>query len=49
MGLWVVISLAMVHGAVCGAPWCCNGRSNFKNHHSYTCKTTACDSSSSGV
>ena len=38
-GLWVAISLAIVHGAVCGAPRCCNGRSNFKNFHSHACKT----------
>ena len=29
------MSLAIVHGAVCGAPWCCNGRSNFKNYDNH--------------
>ena len=35
------MSLAIVHGAVCGAPWCCNGRSNCKNRHSHVSKTTS--------
>ena len=37
----MAITLVIVHGAVCGAPWCCNGRSNFKTHHSHACKTTS--------
>ena len=40
-GLWVAVRVAIVQGAVWGVPWCLRGRSNFKNHHSHTCKTTS--------
>ena len=40
-GLWLDMSVAIVHGATWGVPWVLRGRSNFRNQHSHTCKTTS--------
>ena len=37
----MAMTLAIVHGALWGAPCVRSGRSNFKNHHSHGCKTTS--------
>ena len=39
--LWLDMSVAIVHGATWGVPRVLRGTSNFKNHHSHTCKTTS--------
>ena len=39
-GVGLDMSVAIVHGATWGVPRVLRGRSNFRNHHSHTCKTT---------
>ena len=40
-GIWVAISLAIVHGALWGGGLVRNSRSNLRNHHSHACNTTS--------
>ena len=40
-GLWVDENVTIVHGPTWGVTRVLRGRSIFKNHHSYICKTTS--------